>query len=102
MDVYIICSKRWSSRVDKNKSSPAFLESTIENDVSTVDLIIRSMGFQLSNVYLVGGYHIEKLVDRFSGLKFIYEDKWRSKNWKFCEDIISETDEEEILLFPVK
>lgn len=97
MDIYIICSKRWGSRVDKQKSSPAFLESSIENNLSTVDLIIRTMDFSIPNVYLIGGYHIEKLVDRFSGLKFIYEEKWKSKTWNFCKDILSKTNKEEVL-----
>ena len=57
MQVYIICSKRWVSRVNKNDSSPAFLNSNIENNLSTVDLMIRTMNFSLSDVYLIGGYH---------------------------------------------
>ena len=97
MDIYIICSKRWGSRVDKKKSSPAFLDSTIEHNLSTVDLMIRTMDFPLHNIYLIGGYHIEKLVDRFSGLKFLYEEKWKSKNWAFCKDIILKSNQKEII-----
>ena len=97
MQVYIICSKRWVSRVNKNDSSPAFLNSNIENNLSTVDLMIRTMNFSLSDVYLIGGYHIEKLVKRFSGLKFLYEDKWTSKNWSFCQEIFNKANKEEIL-----
>lgn len=75
----ILDSSRGLRYLDNKRSQPESL-SSVENTRTVLDWTLNSLGeFDVENVTYVGGYHIEKVVERYPKLSFRFHKNWETE-----------------------
>jgi hypothetical protein len=72
----ILDSTRGTRRLDSTRSSPASLE-TLESQRTVLDWTLSALSScGIDEVTYVGGYHIQKVIERYPGLDYRYQSGW--------------------------
>ncbi len=79
MKTIIVDSGRGIRRLDPSKSYPFSLEQ-LKPGRRTLDWNLEALRYHnIEQVVFVGGYHLEKMIAGYPGLKFYYHEKWKSE-----------------------
>ena len=72
----ILDSTRGTRHLDSTRSSPASLE-TLESQRTVLDWTLSALSScGIEDVTYVGGYHIQKVIERYPGLGYRYQSGW--------------------------
>ena len=81
MKVIIIGSSRGFTRLSADESYPLYLTKTPYKDFSFLDWTLNELKkIKINDVIFIGGYHIEKIIKSYPGLKIIYNENWEKDN----------------------
>lgn len=76
MKSVILAAGKGNLHLQSDKSIPKCLEN-YDSDKTILDMAIKSFNKgEVSDIYLVGGYEIEKIMSHSPELKFFYNEKW--------------------------
>ena len=74
----ILGSNRGTRHLDNTRSSPLSLE-VVDSNRTVLDWILHSLSVcGIEKVTYVGGYHIQKVIDRYPGLDYRFQSDWQS------------------------
>ena len=75
----ILDSTRGTRHLDSTRSSPASLE-TLESQRTVLDWTLSALSScGIEEITYVGGYHIQKVIERYPGLGYRYQSSWASQ-----------------------
>lgn len=81
MRAIIIGSSRGQTRLSAEHSYPSYLVKIPNKDASLLDWTLNELKkINIQDTIFIAGYHVEKIIKNYPGLKIFYNDDWENNN----------------------